>query len=235
MPGVTAVIFDYGGTLVTFEYPKAELAEVVERFRPAIASATGSPAPAVDDIMSRVLLPLEAAIDNPAEEEVDYLQLFGAAWSRAGLELPSDLLYSILDAEQQVWDHAAKVDPDAVWLLEWLAERGYRRAICSNAPFPGAMMQRQLRSNGLAAMVDAVVFSSEIGKRKPARETYVAALRAVDADARAALFVGDREREDYTGPVGAGMRAVICTAHAAGRPGPDVPTIESLRDLPEIL
>jgi HAD superfamily hydrolase (TIGR01509 family) len=235
MPPVTAVVFDYGRTLVTFDYPKAELAEVVERFRPAIAEATGVPAPAVDDIVSDVLVPLEAVVDDPAEDEVEYLEIFAAAWRRAGLTLPRELLYEILDAEQQVWDRAACIAPDAIPLLEWLAARGYRRAICSNAPFPGEMMRRQVVHNGLAALVDAVVFSSEIGRRKPAPQMYGAALDAIDVRPEQALFVGDRVREDYDGPRALGMRAVICTAYAVDRPGPDVPTIESLREVSRFL
>jgi FMN phosphatase YigB (HAD superfamily) len=235
MPGVSAVIFDYGRTLVTFEYPKAELAEVVERFRPAIASTTGAAAPPADEIMTAVLLPLEAAIDDPAEDEVDYLELFGAAWRSAGISLPAGLLYEILDAEQRVWDHAARLDPDGLWLLEWLAMHGYRRAICSNAPFPAEMMRRQVRSNGLAALVDAVIFSSEVGRRKPAPEVYEAVLDAVGVQAPEALFVGDRVREDYLGPRAAGIRAVICTAHAADGAPPGVPTIGSLREVTNLL
>jgi FMN phosphatase YigB (HAD superfamily) len=235
MPATSAVLFDYGRTLVTFEYPKEELAAVVERFRPRIAAATGLPAPGADAIMSDVLLPLEEVIDNPSEDEAPYLEVFAAAWRRAGMVLPDDLLHEILDAEQRVWDGVACVDPDAVWALEWLGARRVRRAICSNAPFPAAMMRRQVETNGLARLVEAVVFSSEIGRRKPAREIYVAALEAVDARAGDALFIGDRVREDYEGPRAVGMRAAIVTRHATSRPDAEVLTIESLRELPRLL
>jgi len=66
MPAASAVLFDYGRTLVTFDYPKAELREVVERFRPRIADVTGLAAPAADEIIERVLLPLEEVIENPS-------------------------------------------------------------------------------------------------------------------------------------------------------------------------
>ncbi len=235
MADVSAVLFDYGRTLVTFEYPKAELLEVVERFRPAIGRATGSPAPAAAEIMCRVLEPLEALIDAPSDEEVPYLEVFAAAWRKEGLHLPAQLLYEILDAEQLVWDRAAQVDHDAPRVLAWLRDRGVKRGICSNAPFPASMMRRQVSANGLAALVDAVVFSSEVGRRKPAREIYLAALEALGAAPESTLFVGDRLREDYVGPLALGMRAVICTAHCATRPGPEVPTIESLGDVLRLL
>jgi len=235
MPDVEAVLFDYGGTLVTFTYPKDRLLEVIERFRPAISQATGVPAPQAEKIMEEVLLPLEAVIENPDEDEVSYFEVYSGAWSRAGIELPGALLYEILDAEQQVWDDVAQVDPEAPRLLGWLGQRGIKRAVCSNAPFPPEMMLRQVENNGIAALMDAVVFSSRLGRRKPAPEVYQATLEAVGVEAERALFVGDRVREDYEGPRSVGMRAVICTAHAAEPPPDGIPTIASLKDLAGIL
>ena len=51
--GVRAVLFDYGRTLVTFDYPAQKLAGVVERFRPAIEAATGRPAPRASEILEK--------------------------------------------------------------------------------------------------------------------------------------------------------------------------------------
>jgi len=235
MAAIEAVMFDYGRTLVTFEYPAAQLEAVVERFRPAIALATGAPAPAAEEMMRRVLLPLEELVDSPAHDEVRYLDVFGAAWRRAGLALPDSLLYDILDAEQLVWDAAARVDSAGLQVLSWLGANGFKRAVCSNAPFPPEMMLRQVENNGIAALVEAAVFSSQVGFRKPAPGLYRAALAALDVAPERALFVGDRVREDYEGPVAIGMRAVVCTAHAVDRPGDGIPTIASLSDLPGIL
>ncbi|HEV2216258.1 MAG TPA: HAD family hydrolase [Candidatus Dormibacteraeota bacterium] len=235
MPRADAVLFDYGRTLVTFTYPTARLLDVIERFRPAIAEATGRPAPEARRIMDDVLLPLEAVIENPGEVEVRYLDVYAEAWSRAGIQLPGSLLLEILDAEQQVWDDVAEVDADAPGVLLWLREHGIKSGVCSNAPFPPEMMVRQVEKNGIAARVDAAVFSSGLGRRKPAPELYRAALDAVGVGAERALFVGDRVREDYEGPLAVGMQAVICTAHAAEMPPDGIPTIPSLKHLPGIL
>ena len=229
------VLFDYGRTLVTFEYPSEELLEVMRVFHPRIESALGVPAPQAEAILEDVLLPLEEIIDSLSEDEVEYMDVYREAWSRAGLRLPDGLLYDILDAEQQCWDRAVRLDPDALQVLSWLGAHGIRRAICSNAPFPPEMMRRQVDSNGVGEMVDAVIFSSEVGRRKPAPEVYRAALSAIGVDARNALFVGDRVREDYEGPRALGMRAVICTAHAEKAPPDGVPTIASLAEVTNLL
>jgi putative hydrolase of the HAD superfamily len=232
MADVDAVLFDYGRTLVTFAYPTEALLAVLERFRPRIELASGAPAPAAAALLRDVLMPLEEHIESPGESEVAYADVYRAAWSRAGLDLPDELLHGILDAEQQCWDQAVRVDPDALQVLEWLGEQGIKRAVCSNAPFPPEMMQRQVTSNGVGQLLDAVLFSSQFGRRKPAPEIYRAALEAVGVAAGRALFVGDRVREDYEGPRAVGMRAVICTAHAAEVPPEGVPTIASLAELP---
>jgi len=130
-----------------------------------------------------------------------------------------------------VWDRSVRVDPDAPALLAWRKERGIKRGICSNAPFPPAMMRRQLHISGIDALVDAIVFSSEVGRRKPAPELYRAALEAIGTAPERTLFVGDRVREDYQGPRAVGMRAVIVTAHAEEAPPDGVPSIPRLADL----
>jgi putative hydrolase of the HAD superfamily len=230
-----AVLFDYGRTLVTFGYPTEDLLEVVRSFRTRIESALGAPAPEAEAILEDVLLPLEKIVGSLSEDEVEYMDVFREAWAQAGLKLPDDLLYEILDAEQLCWDRSVLLDPDALQVLSWLGAHGIKRGVCSNAPFPPQMMRRQVDTNGVGEMVDAVVFSSEVGRRKPAPEVYRAALDAIGVDARHTLFVGDRVREDYEGPRAIGMRAVICTAHAEEAPPAGVPTIASLSEVTNLL
>ena len=235
MPSVDAVLFDYGRTLVTFAYPTEDLLAVLERFRPRIEQALGAPAPAANALLRDVLMPLEGHVESPGEDEVAYEDVYRATWQQAGLDLPAELLHEILDAEQQCWDRAVRVDADAPRVLKWLGGQGIKRAVCSNAPFPPEMMHRQVTSNGISSLVDAVLFSSQFGRRKPAPDIYRAALDAVGVPAGRALFVGDRVREDYEGPRAVGMRAVICTAHAAEIPPDGIPTIASLAELPGLL
>ena len=234
-PKVDAVLFDYGRTLVTFAYPTDDLLAVLERFRPRIQQALGAPAPAAETLLREVLMPLEEHVESPGEDEVEYADVYRATWVQAGLDLPGELLHEILDAEQQCWDRAVQVDPEALRLLSWLGGQGIKRAVCSNAPFPPEMMLRQVSSNGVAELMDAVLFSSQFGRRKPAPEIYRAALAALGVAADRALFVGDRVREDYEGPRAVGMRAVICTAHATDIPPEGIPTIASLADVRGLL
>jgi putative hydrolase of the HAD superfamily len=233
--GIDGVLFDYGRTLVTFRYPTHDLLQVLGEFRPRIQAALGVPAPEAETILDDVLLPLEEYINSMSEDEVDYMDVYRDAWAHAGLRLPDGLLHEILDAEQRCWDRAVEVDADAIRVLSLLGDRGIKRGLCSNAPFPPEMMRRQVKSNGIADLVDAIVFSSETGRRKPAPEVYRAAIEAIGTEPERTLFVGDRVREDYEGPRAAGMRAVIVIAHAEDELRDGVPTIASLAELPSLL
>jgi HAD superfamily hydrolase (TIGR01509 family) len=235
MDSIDGVLFDYGRTLVTFAYPTDSLLDVLREFRPRIESALGVPAPQAETILRDVLEPLEQYVSSESEDEVAYMEVYREAWHRTGLALPDDLLHEILDAEQRVWDRSVRVDPEAPEILTWLGNHRIRRGICSNAPFPPEMMRRQMESNGIAELVDAIVFSSEVGKRKPAPELYRAAADAIGTSPRHTLFIGDRVREDYEGPRAVGMRAAIVTAHADEPPPDGIPRIHSLAEVRSLL
>jgi HAD superfamily hydrolase (TIGR01509 family) len=228
---VEAVLFDYGLTLVTSTYPRAELLQVLADVRPWL----GAGAPGPETLMREVLEPLEDGLQALGEDEVDYMDLYERAWRRAGVQAPRETLYRILDLEQRCWDRTVRLAPDALQTLERMRSRGLRTAVASNAPFPPEMLHRQVHVNGIAQRVDAVVFSSEVGRRKPAPELYLAALGPLGVAPARALHVGDRVVEDYVGPRRLGMRAVLCTALARTEAPAGVPTIARLADLDGLL
>ena len=235
-----AIVFDYGLTLVSFSYPAAALLEVMDEIRPWL----GPRPPSAAWLLENVLVPLEDDLKEFSEaakrvqqslEEIDYLDLYDRAWRRAGLTLARDVQYKILDLEQQCWDRSVEVAPGAFETLAALRSRGILTGIASNAPFPTEMMRRQLAHTGLDSQMDGIVFSSEIGWRKPATQLYAAILDQLGVQAGAALYVGDRVVEDHDGPLRAGMRAVICTQLTRSGPPPGIPTISHLTELAEML
>ena len=226
-----AVLFDYGLTLVTFEFPRDCLLRVLQQARTWLGDAS----PSADWLLFHVLHPLEDELEGLGEDEVDYLEVYERAWRRVGLEPGRDVLYRILDGEQLCWDRAVQVVAEALSVLDALRGRGVKTALASNAPFPPEMMTRQVTGNGIGERMDAVVFSSMIGRRKPAPELYRTALDALAVRPERALYVGDRQREDYDGPRAIGMRALLCTANARTVPAPGTPSIDSLHQLLDLL
>jgi putative hydrolase of the HAD superfamily len=64
---------------------------------------------------------------------------------------------------------------------------------------------------GLAERLDAAVFSSEVGYRKPHPAIYREALARLGVEPAAALFAGDRVLEDVVGPGSMGMATCLVT------------------------
>jgi HAD superfamily hydrolase (TIGR01509 family) len=226
---LSAVVFDYGLTLVTFERPRQALLGALERVRAWL----GPQAPPAEVLLREVLEPLDARLPAAVagEREIDYLEYVAGGWRRAGFELDRETVRRIVDLEQRCWDSAARLAPGALETLDTLRRRGLLTGLASNAPFPAEGLHRQLRLLGLDRRLDAVIFSSEVGLRKPSPSLYQRVLERLGVQPDRALFVGDRVREDWEGPRRLGMQAILCTALAQDPAADGLPQVASLPEL----
>jgi putative hydrolase of the HAD superfamily len=105
--------------------------------------------------------------------------------------------------------------PDALPVLQSLRSEGLRTAIVSNTPWgsPGALWREELDRLGLRAWVDATVFCTDVGWRKPARAIFECALERLQVESQDCLFVGDDPRWDLAGPRALGMEAILIDRH----------------------
>jgi putative hydrolase of the HAD superfamily len=239
---VHAVLFDYGLTLVRFE----PIGEAIEATQEAIAdciAAAGHPRPHAALLRSAVHDRVEAAVAaheaSGALEEIDVVALEERAFADIGLHLEASLRDRCSTLVQEAWWGAVHVYPDAVGVLGRLRGAGLRIGLCSNAAWRPASMHDQLRHLGLDTVIDAAVFSGEVGWRKPSPRLFEAALQALGARAPHTVYVGDRMREDIGGAAGAGMRTVLVAREdsAVREPQPGGPdaVIRSLSELPALL
>ena len=110
------------------------------------------------------------------------------------------------------------VEPAILAALDRLRTAGIRTGLVSDAGFddveswPGSPLRPRL---------DAVVFSCEVGVRKPDRRIYERALAEVGVRATDTLFVGDGGSDELRGARDVGMGAVLVTRLVAGV-APDV-------------
>jgi putative hydrolase of the HAD superfamily len=98
-------------------------------------------------------------------------------------------------------------------------------------------MRAQLAHAGLADLVDAAVFSSEVGWRKPSPHIFAAALHALGATADRTVMVGDHVRNDIDGAHAAGLRAIRLREHFDD-PDPNGhadAVLDRIEDLPGLL
>lgn len=236
-PPVSAVLFDYGETLVTFRRPDAALEAAYERIEAYLRTqGLKPPAAAVllSDVHDRVEDAFLAHQRAGALEEINLVAVALQAYADLGLALDEATLDETLRIEQEAWWEGVTVDPEAVPTLDGLRARGLRVGLCSNAPYRIPSMHAQLRHLGLAEHLDSVTFSGQIGWRKPSPRIMEAAAAAVGSPPREIVMVGDSVADDVAGARAAGMRAVLL--RRPGRPAPpDLdPAIVSIESLSAI-
>jgi putative hydrolase of the HAD superfamily len=96
--------------------------------------------------------------------------------------------------------------------LDRLRAAGIRTALVSDA---GADDVESWQRSPLCERFDAIVFSYQLGIRKPDARIYQRALDTIGALAAEAIFVGDGGSEEHRGARAVGMRTVLVTRLAA--------------------
>ena len=237
------MLFDYGLTLVRFERP----VEAIDAAQEAIASLVAEAGHARPDaavlrsaVHDRVDAEVADHYAGATLEEIDVAALERRAFADIGLHLDAGLLDRCSVLVQEAWWRGVHPYPEVRATLQALRRGGLRLGLCSNAPYRPASMHAQLAHVGLDRLLDAAVFSGEVGWRKPSPRLFDAALQALGTSAAETVFVGDRLREDVGGASAAGMRTVLVVRddarrqHAQAGPDPDA-VIHSLDELPALV
>jgi putative hydrolase of the HAD superfamily len=212
---IRAILFDLGNTLVGY-YTSSEFPVVLRQCLRECTRALGQTEdPARDEeLFQRALLLNREQSDYGVRPLAGRLQeLFGDYESldqASACALESAFLKPIFAT--------ARLDPQAVPLLEALRGRSIKTAIVSNTPWgsPADAWRAELQRHGLLDKVDATVFCMDVGWRKPHRAPFDRALSLLDVAPADALFVGDDHRWDIAGALNAGLCPVLL--------GSDVPT-----------
>jgi putative hydrolase of the HAD superfamily len=198
-----AVLFDWGDTLMHFQYDE----ELVEAGHRAGLKALGRDGlPVVDALAAHFREHYEPLFWVPGSlDEIEYPGLVRELLAQFGVDVTDEELGRFLEAEHAAWAPSRVLGSTTHALLEALRGRGLRLALVSNAFDPGWLLQRDIEQLGVSERLDFAVFSSEIGKRKPHPAIFERALDALGVAAEEALFVGDRLYEDVRGAGELGM------------------------------
>ena len=118
-------------------------------------------------------------------------------------------------------------------VLRALHADGFTIGLISNTQRSLATFERHFELDGLFAVA---ISSSEHGYMKPHPSIFEAALRRAQVSAGQAVMVGDSLRHDVEGARRLGMRGVLVARSglSIGCP-PDIPVIQSLRELRPLL
>jgi putative hydrolase of the HAD superfamily len=184
---IDAVLFDWNNTLVNFEWDD-ELVELGHR------AALGHDDPDFTARWREIML----GGHNGDRRYADLLRELGVAEPDA-----------FIDAEHAVWRPAHSVLASAQALLDSLRSRGVKTGLVANSwPDPGRVLRADAEAFGLAERLDVLVYSEELGVRKPDPEIFLHACRLLDVEAGATMFVGDNLVTDVQGAAEVGMTTV---------------------------
>jgi putative hydrolase of the HAD superfamily len=223
--GPRAVVFDLFGTLVP-EFPLEAWHGMFE----GMASAVGADVPAFRRAWDDTIVERQTGGFRDMAENVEVI------CARIGLAPSPEAVRRALAVREALYAEWFRPQPGAVQTLRTLRERGTPVALCSNCALDAPALWT---ASPLAGLIDVLVFSSEVGLRKPDPAIYLLTAERLGVEPAACLFVGDGANRELTGAAAVGMHPVrIVDAGEAGpmlRPDRDDWEGPSIRSVPEVL
>jgi HAD superfamily hydrolase (TIGR01509 family) len=203
-PRLTAALIDVGGTLWPDGWPWVRDDEIrVARLRRALpglrAEDAASLLHALDDAAAALADSLEQDTDRYVAEPL----------RRHGLQASAEQVAATVDAMCLPADSLVKLFPGAAELLDSVRSAGLGCVIVSNTYWRGGeAMRRDFEALGVAARIDAIISSADMGYRKPHPAMFEAALAAAGVPAAACAMVGNSESKDVLPAKRLGMRVI---------------------------
>lgn len=122
------------------------------------------------------------------------------------LKLPASSAWSQLDEKLQEDLQSAHLFDDVIATLVELRSCGIKLGLISNLASP---YKQPCDTLGLIGHFDAVLFSCDVGLRKPDRALFLRMNTQLGVQPEACLMVGDSLRSDYDGAKSAGWNAIL--------------------------
>jgi putative hydrolase of the HAD superfamily len=208
---MTAVLFDFSGTLFRIESTDSWLRAVLDEAGLPLTEAESTRA--ARELENVGALPGGVAPRVPMPDQLAALwairdesaELHRAAYTGLSrlVALPDPALHDAL-YDRHMLPAAWQPYPDAAEVLHTLRERGIKVGVVSNI---GWDLRPVFRAHGLDPYVDVYVLSYEHGIQKPDPRLFKTACTALGVEPRDVLMVGDDRRAD------GGAAALGCAVH----------------------
>jgi putative hydrolase of the HAD superfamily len=195
MPAYRAVVFDFFGTLTHSVQRGPQHAE--------IARNLGCDPEAVVDVLDRSFRARARGLFGSAEATLRWVS------EQAGGRPEQAQLWAAIDARVDALQADTRLRPDAVTALYALKRLGLSTALISDCTHELPAFLPRLP---VAPLLDASIFSVEVGRCKPDPLIYLAACRELGVLPEECLYVGDGGSRELTGATEVGMTAVRLAA-----------------------
>jgi putative hydrolase of the HAD superfamily len=237
IPGIDAVFFDLGDTLVDLREGDGNyLARVIARAGRVydVIVSRCPPLPDRREFSERLAHGTEAfyLAAVARQQGVNIYDTLRYLFAEMGIPESDELIQDGGDAFCRGRSALAPLRTGAEEVLAKLNAQGLRLGVISNTLQPGWAADEALASRGLLQMFTARAYSSEVRVAKPHPAIFRAALDAMGVSPGRAVHVGDRLVADVAGAQGVGMRAVLI--EVPHRPEADLTIVPDgrIRELP---
>lgn len=239
MTAPRAVVFDLGGTLVQWSDWEAGAAAKWSRAYDAWR--------ATDECLSAPRDEFVAAMREA--EKAHWVRVEREQWSgppavlvrdgfrRLRLSVGERATVAVLGGYARAVAGWCTVFADTRETLTTLRERGYRLGLLSNTWWAAEWHNADLAAHGLADLLDALVYTSDLDRSKPHPATFREIASRLGVAPQACVMIGDRQIDDVSGARAVGMRA-IWRRNDSGFPTSDVvpdAIVDALAELPALL
>jgi len=199
MPACSAVVFDFFGTLTRSVRRGPQHAE--------IARALGCDPDIVSGVLNRTFRTRARGVFGSAEATLRWVT------EQAGGHPQQAQLQAAMPARIDAMRADTRLREDAVSVLTALKERGLATALISDCTHE---LPAFLPGLPVAGLLDACVFSVELGVCKPDARIYLAACDQLGVRPEECLYIGDGGSRELTGAEAVGMTAVRLAASDLG-------------------
>ncbi|MBP9819521.1 HAD-IA family hydrolase [Candidatus Woesebacteria bacterium] len=145
-------------------------------------------------------------------------------------ELTEELLAQIDQEQAEIMKQFPPelLESDLIQTLATIKALGLMIVVSSNTGYiDGGHMRAVIEILGLSELIDAYVYSNEVGVAKPSPEFFAKVLEAIGLTSEEVLHIGDNYHADYLGAIAAGMHAL----HLSSGDDTDSEKIARLSDL----
>jgi len=187
--------------------------------------------------MLRNLLSSAFELSEQNLEEFRFEDLAKELFNELHLEIRDGDYTSFLDAYYKPVTEQVTLIQDAVETLKYFKGEGYKLGLVSNTIFPDRFHLTELRRFKLFPYLDSILFSSEVGYKKPHPQIFLRCLESLRIEPEESVFIGDKLIEDIGGAKNVGMTGILKYKEGRDYSASIVPDgiVRNLAELPSLV
>jgi putative hydrolase of the HAD superfamily len=207
-----AVVFDLGHTLIDYynNWESPELRAIERTYGLAMENGCEAEPDKFQSDLKKLLM--EGRVHKEKElVEIPLYQVLDTVFQLHGCEVTDEMLVEGMDIFYGVLVEDRSLVPGTIGMLDMVRDKGYAIGLVSDVAWglPSDYPQRDMEYFHLTDYFDDMVFSTDVGLRKPHPKMFKIALSNLGADADRSVFVGNSLQCDVKGALGVGMTAVL--------------------------